>query len=76
MEKGNWSKNQETKFSETHFAQKNWNQDLWERKKNTKIPGQKLLETSIVVKNLKQKNQGKNIKRNPKIKSWSKTLGR
>jgi len=45
---------------------------LWERKKNTKIPGQKLLETSIVVKNLKQKNQGKNIKRNPKIKVGAK----
>jgi len=28
-------------------------------KKNTKISGQKLLETSICVKNLKQKNQEK-----------------
>ena len=59
MKKRNWSKNQETKFSETHFAQKNCNRDLWERKKNTKISGQKLLETSICVKILKQKNQKK-----------------
>ena len=51
----NWSKSQETKFSETHFAQKNWNRDVWEKKKNTKISGQKLLETSICVKKLKQK---------------------
>jgi len=49
---------------------------LWERKKNTKIPGQKLLETSIVVKNLKQKNQGKNIKRNPKIKKLEQNFGK
>ena len=37
------------------FCTKNWNQDLWERKKNTKIPGQKFLETNIGVKNLNQK---------------------
>ena len=36
MEKRNWSKNQETKFSETHFAQKKWNRDVWERKKEHK----------------------------------------
>jgi len=45
---------------------------LWERKKNTKISGQKLLGTSICVKILKQKNQKKNIKRNPKIKVGAK----
>jgi len=49
---------------------------LWERKKNTKIPRQKLLETSIGVKNLKQKNQGKNIKRNPKIKKLEQNFGK
>jgi len=49
---------------------------LWERKKNTKIPGQKLLETSIGVKILKQKKSGKNIKRNPKIKKLEQNFGK
>ena len=44
--------------------------------KNTKIPGQKLLETSIGVKNLKQKKSGKNIKRNPKIKKLEQNFGK
>ena len=46
-------------FQKHILHKKNWNRDLWERKKNTKIPVQKLLETSICVKNLKQKNQEK-----------------
>jgi len=49
---------------------------LWERKKNTKIPGQKLLETSIGVKILKQNKSGKNIKRNPKIKKLEQNFGK
>ena len=44
--------------------------------KNTKIPGQKLLETSIGVKILKQKKSGKNIKRNPKIKKLEQNFGK
>ena len=56
MEKRNWSKNQETKFLETHFVQKKLeSRCVGEKKKNTKISGQKPLETSICVKKLKQK---------------------
>ena len=49
---------------------------MWERKKNTKIPGQKLLETSIGVKILKQKKSEENIKRNPKIKKLEQNFGK
>ena len=49
---------------------------MWERKKNTKIPGQNFLETNIGVKNLKQKKSGKNIKRNPKIKKLEQNFGK
>ena len=52
MEKRNWSKNQETKFSETHFAQKNWNRDVWERKKRTqKYLDKNLWRQAFVLKN-------------------------
>ena len=37
---------------------------------------QKNLETSICVKNLKQKKSGKNIKRNPKIKKLEQNFGK
>ena len=49
---------------------------MWERKKNTKISGQKFLETNIGVKILKQKKSGKNIKRNPKIKKLEQNFGK
>ena len=47
-------------FQKHILHKKNWNRDVWERKKNIKISRQKLLETSICVKKLKQKIRKKN----------------
>ena len=75
MEKRNWSKSQETKFSRTHFGQKNWKKNCRRQKSRNKLNsqnfvkkiehkkflGKKLLETSICDTNL-EKNSGKNRK--------------
>ena len=63
-ERRKWKKEIGVKIRKQNFQKHILHKKLESRfvgEKNTKIPGQKLLETSIGVKNLKQKKSGKNI---------------
>ena len=63
-ERQKWKKEIGVKIRKQNFEKHILHKKLESRfvgEKNTKIPGQKLLETSIGVKNLKQKKSGKNI---------------
>ena len=75
MEKRNWSKNQETKFSETHFAQKIGIKICGrEEHKNTwaKTFGDKHWCQKFETKKIREKY----IKRNPKIKKLEQNFGK
>ena len=61
-ERRKWKKEIGVKIRKQNFQKHILHKNLESRfvgEKNTKIPGQKLLETSIGVKNLKQKKSGK-----------------
>ena len=78
-ERRKWKKEIGVKIRKQNFQKHILHKKLESRfvgEKNTKIPGQKLLETSIGVKILKQKKSGKNIKRNPKIKKLEQNFGK
>jgi len=79
-ERRKWKKEIGVKIRKQNFQKHILHKKLESRfvgEKNTKIPGQKLLETSIGVKNLKQKKiREKYIKRNPKIKKLEQNFGK
>ena len=49
---------------------------MGEKKRTQKYLDKKFWRQAFVLKKIETKKSEKDIKRNPKIKSWSKTLGR